>query len=165
MSGLKRPGGWDVLASENDFVYYALPSLLWPGHVFVLNKRLGVLSHLAFTELNVGTRLVHQEQFSTSELRVLLPLLELYPNYCPYETAWASFYTGQMTDEATGRARLRLQEARFAGVWDHEMKPLRNTLSRVRLKLRHFQIEVRSIIEVGYLLKPLEREAPAGSLP
>ncbi len=34
------------------------------------------------------------------------------------------------------------------------MRPMRNALSRVRHKLNTLQIDVRSIFETGYLLRP-----------
>ena len=34
------------------------------------------------------------------------------------------------------------------------MRPLRNYLSRVRIKLNALQIDVRSIFKTGYLLRP-----------
>lgn len=144
--------------SGDDFAYYPLPGLLPDGHMLALNTQLDLLSHLAPAETTRWPRLLVQEHFTANEIHLLVPLLDNYPGYCPYEAIWASFTTGRITEETLARARLRLQEAHFAGVRDYEMKPLRNVLSRVRLKLRRFHIEVRSIIEVGYLLKPLARE-------
>jgi hypothetical protein len=159
MSIEKKSGNGGILASDNEIAYYPLPAILPLGHVLVLNKRRGLLSYLAPAEATNWPRLLGQEQLSANEMRVLIPLLDHYPDYCPYEAVWASFYTGQTTTEAIDRARLRLQEAQFANVWDHEVKPIRNILSRVRFKLRSFSIDIRSIMETGYLLKPLAREA------
>lgn len=137
-------------------VQYVLPDLLPAGHVFAVHRRLGLLSWLApGGEGASAPRLLAQEQFAESELRVLLPLLEQYPAYCPYEVMQASFITGRTTEMEVERFRQRLQEAQFAGVWDYEMRPVRNVLSRVRFKLRAFGLDVRSILETGYLLKPL----------
>jgi len=44
--------------------------------------------------------------------------------------------------------------AKERGEWDTLMRPLRNYLSRVRHKLNTLQIDVRSIFETGYLLRP-----------
>ncbi len=57
-----------------------------------------------------------------------------------------------MTDTTVERCRQRLQEAQEAGVWDQEMRPVRNVLSRTRLKTRAFGIEISSILETGYIL-------------
>ncbi len=157
----KESGNGYTSASGDEFASYPLPGLLPDGHVLVLSNRLGLLSHLAPAGVTKWPHLLAQEQFSASEVRVLVPLLEDYPDYCPYEKMLASFTTGQVTEEAVTRARLRLQEAQFAGVWDYEMRPVRNILSHVRFKLRHFRIEVRSILETGYLLKPFAEETRA----
>jgi len=93
-----------------------------------------------------------EQQFTTSEICVLMPLLEAYPYYCPYEVLLASFNTGKATETAIERCRERLQEAQEAGVWDQEMRPVRNVLSRTRLKTRAFGIEISSILETGYIL-------------
>jgi len=78
--------------------------------------------------------------------------LQMYPHYCPYEVLLASFNCGNTSEATVDRFRLRLQEAQFAGVWDYEMRPVRNILSRTRFKLRDFGIEISSILETGYLL-------------
>lgn len=147
---------------DDSIAYYDLADLLPPGHVLALHKSLGILSVLAVdTEIAMWPRVLAQEQFSASELSALLPLFEAYPNYCPHEVIWASFHTGRVTGEAIERARLRLQEAQFAGaeVWDHEMRPVRNILSRARFKLRHTGLDVRSIVETGYMLTRNIRKA------
>ncbi len=154
-SARKGPGNEHTQGSRDDsLVSYSLPELLQAEQALVLNTRLGLLSLLALDE-EWQPRLLAQEQFSISELLVIQPLLEGYPHFCPYEVLWASFNGGQVTDTAVDRARKRLQEAQFAGVWDYEMRPVRNILSRARFKLRAFGIDVRSIIETGYMLKPL----------
>jgi hypothetical protein len=93
-----------------------------------------------------------EQQFTTSERCVLLPLLEAYPYYCPYEVLLASLTSGRLTETTIARCRGRLQEAQEAGVWDHEMRPVRNVLSRTRFKTRAFGLEIASIVETGYML-------------
>jgi len=48
-----------------------------------------------------------------------------------------------------------LHEAQVEGIWDQEMRPVRNVLSRARLKMRAFRIEISSILETGYILMML----------
>ncbi|HEX4716564.1 MAG TPA: hypothetical protein VH164_16725, partial [Ktedonobacteraceae bacterium] len=108
--------------------------------------------------------LLAEQQFSSSEMSILVPLLQSHPHYCPYEVLLASFNCGNTTDASVERYRLRLQEAQFAGVWDYEMRPVRNILSRARFKLRDFGIEISSILETGYILislpmRKIQREA------
>ncbi len=144
--------------AEDQLTYYSLPGLLPAGHRLAFHPRLGILSRLAPGEDGQPCLLV-QEQFAVQEARVLLPLLDNFPHYCPHEVLFASFYGGAVTEQAVARARERLQEAREAGVFDYELRPVRNVLSRMRVKLHAFGIDARSILETGYLLKP--QEVPA----
>ncbi|TMD42709.1 MAG: hypothetical protein E6I90_12525, partial [Chloroflexi bacterium] len=91
-------------------------------------------------------------QFTNSEICVLKPLLESYPHFCPYEVLLANFNSGNVTEQAVDRCRERLQEAQEAGDWDQEMRPVRNVLSRTRLKMQTFGIDIFSILETGYVL-------------
>jgi hypothetical protein len=81
-----------------------------------------------------------------------MPLLEAYPYYCPYEVLLASFSMGKLTDPNIARCKKRLEEAQEAGVWELEMRPVRNVLSRTRMKTRAFGIDILSILETGYIL-------------
>lgn len=130
--------------------YFALDGALLEGQILVLNTQFATLSFISNGDER--PRLLAQQQFTASELSLLLPLLELYPHYCPYEVMFASFYNGAVTDEAVERCRRQLQEALEAGVWDQQMRPVRNVLSRVRFKMRSFGIDITSILETGYIL-------------
>ena len=85
-------------------------------------------------------------------MRVLLPLIEQFPYYCPYEVIYASFYNGNVQERTVARCRQRLLEAMEEGIWDQEMRPVRNVLSRTRLKMRSFGFDISSILETGYIL-------------
>jgi len=135
---------------NEEVMHFSLQGLLPPGHTLALNTTLGTLSHLVCKQ-DLPYMLAEQ-QFTTSEICVLLPLLEAYPYYCPYETLLASFTSGRVTETVIERCRERLQEAQEAGVWDQEMRPVRNVLSRTRIKTRSFGIEISSILETGYIL-------------
>ena len=65
---------------------------------------------------------------------------------------FANFYNGTVTEKTVSRARQRLQEALDYGTWDHEMRPVRNVLSRTRLKMKEFGLDVLSILETGYIV-------------
>lgn len=137
---------------DEAIMHLEMAGLLPEGQTLALNTRLGTLALLTNDPATSHPTLLAEQQFSSSEMSVLVPLLQSHPHYCPYEVLLASFNCGK-TDEATvDRFRLRLQEAQFAGVWDYEMRPVRNILSRARFKLRDFGIEISSILETGYLL-------------
>ena len=141
-----------LVQQPEEIIHFEMANLLPEGQTLALNTRLGTLALLSMDTTNAYPTLLGEQQFSSSELSVLLPLLWLYPQFCPYEVLLASFNCGN-TDQATiDRYRLRLQEAQFAGVWDYEMRPVRNILSRARFKLRDLGIEISSILETGYLL-------------
>jgi hypothetical protein len=129
-----------------------MPDLLPAGYSLALNTRLSTLALLWHDEDSAHPTLVAEAQFSDNEMGVLVPLLQQYPNFCPYEILLANFYMNKTDEAIVDSFRLRLQEAMYAGVWDHEMRPVRNILSRVRFKLRDFSLEINSILETGYIL-------------
>ncbi len=134
-----------------EILYFTLQNALPEGHALVLNTRLGTLSYLHTLE-GKWPRMLVQQQFTNSELSLLRPLLEHFPQYCPHEVMFANFYNGTVTEKSIARARERLQEAMEYGTWDHEMRPVRNVLSRTRLKLKNFGVDILSILETGYML-------------
>lgn len=149
---------------DEAIMHFELANLLPEGQTLAFNTRLGTLALLAQDADSSHPALLTEQQFNSSEVSVLLPLLQNHPHYCPYEVMLASFNTGNTSDVSVERYRLRLQEAQFAGVWDYEMRPVRNILSRARFKLRDFGIEISSILETGYILislpmRKIQREA------
>jgi hypothetical protein len=132
--------------------HYALDGLLQAHYHLALNTELGILS--CFADNGTEIRLALECQFSPGELSVLIPLLDAFPYYCPYETIYASFYNGEITDRLIEQSRRRLYRALNNGEWELEMRPVRNVLSRTRIKLRAFGINVASILETGCVLRP-----------
>lgn len=145
---------------SGQILYFTLQDALPDSDTFALNTRLGTLSYLSIDE-HEQPRLLAQQQFSQSELSLLRPLLEHYPQYCPHEVMFANFYNGTVTEQTIARARTRLQEAAEYGTWDHEMRPVRNVLSRTRLKLKDFGLDILSILETGYMLLLTSETRPA----
>src|SRR6266568_4458943 len=131
--------------------HFSLQDALPAGHTLALNMVLGTLSYISSG--GEVPQLLAQQQFTASELSILLPLLDSYPYYCPYEVLFASFYNGDVTEMVVDRCRQRLQMAQDIGTWDQEMRPVRNVLSRTRLKLRTFGLTVSSILETGCILR------------
>jgi len=153
------------LDTEQTIFYFHLNNALPEGHTLVLNTHLGTLSYLA-TEEGGWPKMLAQQQFTNSELSLLRPLLENYPHYCPHEVMFANFYNGAVNEKTVARARERLEEAMEYGTWDHEMRPVRNVLSRTRLKLKDFGLDVLSILETGYILMLTKKKnAPGPSSP
>ncbi|GCE32138.1 hypothetical protein KDA_76220 [Dictyobacter alpinus] len=146
----------DQRNQQEEILHFSLSGLLETDHVLTLNPNLGTLSHLMCKDGQ--PRLLMGEQFRASEIRVLLPLLEAFPYYCPYEMVLASFGTGSVTEEATLYYQRRLLQARQEPAqWEEILMPIRGVLSRTRIKLRQFGLEISSISETGYLLRSLPR--------
>ena len=146
---------YHIQPTDDDILHFSLDDLLPDGHTMALNLSLGTLSLIANSRDNSYPYLLAEQQFTTSELCVLVPLLKLYPHYCPYEVLLASFNNGNTNEATIERSRKRLYEAQIEGIWDQEMRPVRNVLSRARLKMRAFSIEISSILETGYVLMRL----------
>lgn len=146
---------YHVKHTDEEILHFSLDDLLPPGHTLALNVPLGTLSLIAYGIDMPYPRMLAEEQFTASELCLILPLLKSHPHYCPYEVLLASFNYGNITEATIERCRRRLHEAQLEGVWDQEMRPVRNILSRARLKMRSFGIEISSILETGYVLMEL----------
>jgi hypothetical protein len=144
-----QPPAHDEEPTDDSIVHFVLAGLLPAGHILALHRFLGTLSHL--TLVQEQPRMLGEQLFSNTEVSLLLPLLEQYPHYCPYEVLWASFH-GSTGEKAIMRARRRLQQAREEGYWDEEMRPLRTVLSRARLKLQEMGPGTVSLFETDYLL-------------
>jgi len=137
---------------DRSIQHFSLQGGLPDGHRLALNPTNGTLSYLAWDGRQV--HLILQQQFTNSELSLLLPLLESYPHYCPYEIMYARFYNGTITDVEIAQTRRHLRTAMQRGTWEQEMKPVRNVLSRTRAKLHHFGYTISSILETGYIVRP-----------
>lgn len=141
-----------IQKQEQDiFLHFSLLDSLPAGHTLVINRTLGTLSHIAVE--GDRARLLGQQQFTASELSILLPLLESFPYYCPYEELFAHFYYSTANEQTIANAREHLHRAQQDGSWDQEMRSVRNMLSRARLKARTLGLDVASILETGYILK------------
>jgi hypothetical protein len=146
---------YPIQPDDGEISHFSLEGLLPSEWTLALHVSLGTLSLIADEPGKSHPCLLAEQQFTTSELGVLMPLLRSYPHYCPYEVMLASFNHGHVSDSTVERCRQRLYEAQLAGVWDQEMRPVRNVLSRTRLKVRSFGIEISSILETGYVLMVL----------
>ncbi|HZS76810.1 MAG TPA: hypothetical protein VFA41_09375 [Ktedonobacteraceae bacterium] len=141
--------------SDEEIVHFVLEDLLAAGQTLALNVPLGTLSLIEFHPDMSYPRLAGEQQFTTSEMNLVLPLLHSYPHYCPYEVLLASFNYSKLSEALIEKARKHLHAALEEGIWDQEMRPVRNVLSRARLKLRNLGIDIVSILETGYVLMRL----------
>lgn len=135
---------------DSDILHFSLDEALPSGQTLALN-----IAHNSLLLLSASgdrAQLLMQQQFTDAEISLLLPLLTSFPDYCPYEVLFANFYKGNTEESTVDRARKKLYEALEEGIWDYEMRPLRNALSRTRLKIRAMGLDVTAILETGYIL-------------
>jgi hypothetical protein len=154
---------YHVQHTDEEILHYSLEELLPAGQTLALNVLLGTLSLIAYNIEMPYPRMMAEQQFTLSEQSLLLPLLNSHPHYCPYEVLLASFNHRTVSDTTIERCRRQLHEAQLEGVWDQEMRPVRNVLSRTRLKMRTFGIEIASILETGYVLMRLSARKQLGA--
>ena len=135
----------DMGMPEEKSIHLSLPGLLPENHMLVLNtaKRIVIL---LYDEPEGGARSVKEQLFPPSGMRVLIPLLQAYPNYCPYEVLLAHLYPISVEE-----GRKQLQEA-------HEttMRPVRRAIGSIMDGLHAFGLRVCSIRSVGYVLQRFE---------
>jgi L-rhamnose mutarotase len=85
--------------------------------------------------------------FTEMESFLIKELIANYTSHCPYENLYGVFYNKELDV-----ARKELNMAINDHQWDGIMRPIRNVLSRARIKARYLRFEIRSILEVGYVL-------------
>lgn len=149
---------------QKEIRYFVLPGLLPEQHILAFNPQLGSLCLLALScEDTPQPRLLAEQLFTESEVCLLLPLLEAYPLICPHEVLYAHFTSKIVKAAIIERCRQQLYQARRRGSWDFEIRPIRNVLSRLRKKLQAFEVNVRAVLETGYMLRPQVRRVTTDS--
>lgn len=146
---------------QNEVLHFPLHGLLSTGHTLAMHVALGSVSQIVL--MGDEPKLVEQQIFAPGEICLLKPLLEAYPDYCPTEVLLANLAGGNVTERAIERCRQHLHRALDEGTWSRATGPVRNVLSRVRLKMHQFDIDIFTIIKIGYGLrrKPGEEAAQA----
>lgn len=134
--------------------HYQLHGLLHACQTFAVNTDDGECSLLEVIQNEA--KILQQLRMSPVELSVLLPLLVAYPYHCSYEIIYTTFRKKELTEKNIEQSRIYLEAARLSDIWDIEIRPSRAAVSRARLKLRSFHIEVISVMSKGYLLIPSE---------
>ena len=119
----------------------------------VLDAQLRILTQL---QIQDDASIIEQQQFTEAEWYLFREVLAAYPYYCPF----ANLLSAQ-TSWSLERSQKAVNRAIDEGDIDALMRPVRNTLSRVRIKLRFFGLDARSVIETGYMLMP-ERSKRSG---
>ena len=87
------------------------------------------------------------QQFSPNGMRVLIPLLKAYPNYCPYETLLAALFSLSLEE-----ARRQLREMRKI-----VLRSIRRAIGSLSTALGAFGLRVRSVRDTGYLVEAIPK--------
>ena len=99
------------------------------------------------TLLTSEREIQEQQHLTEQEFSILALIFEQYPDYCPLGDLLAS-QSSRPLDQCQDEVQRALNEGYIESV----IRPVRSLLSRVRVKLHPFGIDVRSIMETGYLL-------------
>jgi hypothetical protein len=102
----------------------------------------------ALTLLQSG-QIAEQQILTYAEFLVAKALFEDYPHHCPYEVLLIG-----ITGKSVERNRNRLEQARESGSVDPVIRPLRNLIYRLRMKLLPFGINIKPMIDTGYVFLP-----------
>ena len=137
-SGSERKGEQD-----EGLLHFSFPGLLPDDSTLMVNsaKRTVIL---LYNEARGRARVVTQ-QFSPNGMRILVPLLQAYPDYCPYDVLLSSLFPLSLEE-----GRKHLQEA-----WAATIRPVRRAIGSIMAGLAAFGLKVHSIRGLGYILKPL----------
>jgi hypothetical protein len=156
---------------QESIQYYVLEGLFPPTHSFVLNLALLTFLHLYWEEQLPYPLVLGEQQLTERECDLLRPLLAQYPQFAPYELIHASFHEGyeRLSEQLIAQAGARLDLLRKEKLWDAEMRPLRNVMARLRLKVRELGLDIVNMLETGYMLiknpkwrSPLEKRHTPG---
>lgn len=130
--------------------HFALHGLLPQGCTLALHAETRTLSLMAD-----GPRLLRQQTFSDNEMRIIIPILQAFPRYCPYEILLANLTSDAVDAAAIRRSQHFLKEAQSNGTWHQELRPIRRALSSLRSKLHLFHLEISTVRERGCSLTSL----------
>lgn len=125
-------------------LHFPLEGLLPANQTLVLN--LSMRTATLFSASPDGeAQVLPQQRFTPNGMRVLLPLLQAYPRYCPYDALVASLFSLTLA-----QARQQLQDS-----WEVAMRPVRRAISGIMDGLHVLGLSVRSLRKAGYVLEAL----------
>jgi hypothetical protein len=102
---------------------------------------------LLHTSRDGPPHILTQEQFTFSEWQVLVLLLESYPFPVLYEQMFAALY-----NTTVEQVRKQLHKAKVLAKLEAELRPLRDTISSIRSKIRAFPFTITAQQRVGYII-------------
>jgi hypothetical protein len=130
-------------ADVEGLIHFSLPRLLPDNQTMVVNPAMRT-AILLYNEAGEA-RVVTQHVFSPNGMRVLVPLLQSYPDYCPYAVILTSLFPLSIE-----KSRALLQEA-----WELSTRPVRRAIGSAATGLQSFGLRVYSLRGLGYILRPI----------
>jgi hypothetical protein len=127
-------------------LHLTLDGLLPPNQILVVNPSIRAATLISLTP-NGEKHVIAQEHFSPYGMLVLVPLLQAYPHYCPYEVLHAS-----LSSLSLDEAHKQLQDMREIAI-----RPVRRAINSLIVGLRALGLQVHSIRSEGYLIKARSR--------
>src|SRR5579859_6138187 len=91
---------------SKQILHFYLPELMPTTQKLALNLETRTLSLLAD-----GPQLIAEQQLSANEFRVIVPIFEFFPYYCPYEVLLAHLTADVVTSTIIDHCQKYLQEA------------------------------------------------------
>ncbi len=135
---------------EAQILHLSLQGLLPEGQMLALDRQMRTLSLISDRP-----ELIIAQRFSVNEFRIIMPILEFYPHYCPYEVLLANLSSVVVTRATIECCLQRLKEAQSYGTRQQELKPMRRALSSLRNKLHAFNLDLSNVRERGCSLTSL----------
>lgn len=132
---------------ETRFRMYRLSDLLPACCWMTVDEELRVVSLLCSGE--EGVQITQQQQFTDQEYDLLCLMLDGYPDYVPLADALSC-----LTGRNLGACRKEVNQALDEGYIEEVIRPVRNLMSRIRIKFRRFGLDIKSIIGTGYIVMP-----------
>ncbi len=119
-----------------------LAGLLATNQTLVVNPSMRAVT-LILSSPDGEAQIIAQQQFSPNGMRVLIPLLQAYPHYCPYDVLLANLCS------------LSLDEARrqLLDMWVIAIRQVRRAINSLKAGLRALGLQVRTILSAGYLVE------------
>jgi len=127
-------------------LHLSLTDLLPPDQKLVINP--SARTAILFAQTSQGeASVVTLQQFSPNGMRVLVPLLQAYPNYCTYETLLMSLFSLTFDE-----ARRQLREIR-----EIALRSVRRAIGSLASGLRAFGLRVQSVRGTGYFIEAIAK--------
>lgn len=143
---------------STNLIRFFLPDLLPTGHSLVIHPHLLIVTLMR--QEGTETQIMQQCKVSENGMAVLLPLIQLAPDYCPYDVLLASLFPSLGSSEDFAK-KLRQSEGENL---DYLMRPLRRAIRSLVRSLWLLGLEVHSLRGSGYLLRSYGKEIPISHL-